>query len=48
MADYKIVKYCMRCKKRFIVARGESSVRFCQECQQQVDEEIDNETEELE
>jgi hypothetical protein len=33
MADYQIVKYCRACKKRFIVAKGESKKNYCDDCQ---------------
>lgn len=31
--DYKILKNCMRCKKRFSVKKGQSKIQFCTECQ---------------
>jgi hypothetical protein len=33
MVDYKIVKYCRLCKKRFVVSKGEVRVIYCPECQ---------------
>ncbi len=33
MVDYKIVKYCRACKKRFVVNRDESKLNFCVKCQ---------------
>jgi hypothetical protein len=33
MVDYKIVKYCRSCKKRFVVNKGESKKNFCDNCQ---------------
>lgn len=33
MVDYKIVKYCRMCKKRFVVRKGESKINYCEECQ---------------
>jgi len=33
MVDYKIVKYCRRCKKRYVVNKGEANKNFCDECQ---------------
>ena len=32
MPDYKIVKYCRACKKRFVVSKGESKENYCDEC----------------
>ena len=39
MTGYKIIKYCMRCKQRFVVAKGESRKRHCDSCQEQIDKE---------
>ena len=33
MADYKIVKYCWMCKKRFVVNKGETRIRLCVDCE---------------
>ena len=33
MVDYKIVKYCRSCKKRFLVNKGESKNNFCKDCE---------------
>jgi len=42
MADYKIVKYCRLCKKRFVVNKGESKKRYCDDCQLKIDKEQNN------
>lgn len=39
MIDYKIVKYCRLCKRRFVVAKGESKKIYCKDCQVRVDRE---------
>ena len=36
MIDYKIVKYCRLCRKRFVVARGKVRIIYCTECQKKV------------
>lgn len=33
MADYKIVKYCKLCKKRFVVNKGEVKKYYCSNCE---------------
>lgn len=33
MVDYKIVKHCRLCKKRFVVEKSEARINFCKECQ---------------
>ena len=33
MADYKIVKYCRRCRKRFVVQKGQSAIIYCGDCE---------------
>jgi hypothetical protein len=30
--DYKIIKYCINCKQRFVVKKGQSLVRYCDDC----------------
>lgn len=37
MVDYKIIKYCILCKKRFVVMKGQSRIRHCEECQKSID-----------
>ncbi|MEA3429944.1 MAG: hypothetical protein U9R08_01590 [Nanoarchaeota archaeon] len=37
MVDYKIVKYCRLCKKRFVVPKSESKKYYCDECQIRID-----------
>ena len=32
MIDYKIVKYCIICKKRYVVQKGDSRRIYCDEC----------------
>jgi hypothetical protein len=39
MADYKIVKYCRMCRKRFVVNKTESKQYYCDDCQSKVDKE---------
>jgi len=43
MAEYKIVKYCRFCKKRFVVNKGESKILFCGDCQVKMDKEQNTE-----
>ena len=33
MMDYKLVKYCRFCKKKFFASRGESRKYYCDDCQ---------------
>lgn len=33
MADYRFVKYCRLCKKRFLVGKGEKRKNYCDKCQ---------------
>ena len=33
MVDYRIVKFCRGCSKRFVVNKGESKRYFCDECE---------------
>lgn len=37
MVDYKIVKYCRLCKKRFVVSKGESRKNYCDKCQLRIE-----------
>ncbi|MFH1590790.1 MAG: hypothetical protein ABIC95_02585 [archaeon] len=30
---YQIVKYCLRCRKRFLVKSGNSKLRYCPDCE---------------
>jgi hypothetical protein len=46
MIDYKIVKYCRLCKKRFVVNKGESKQNYCDECQSKFDNEQNEEAKE--
>ena len=39
MIDYKIIKFCRICKKRYIVKKGENKKIYCDECQKRIDEE---------
>jgi hypothetical protein len=32
MVDYRIVKYCRNCKKRYLVHKGENKKYLCEEC----------------
>lgn len=32
MVDYRIVKYCRLCKKRYLVNRGEKVNNYCSDC----------------
>lgn len=36
MVEYKIVKYCGNCKKKFVVNRGESRRYLCDECEKKM------------
>ena len=36
MIDYKIVKYCRLCRKRFLVDKGQVRIIYCTECQKKV------------
>jgi len=45
MVDYKIIKYCKLCNKRFVVNKGESKKKYCEDCQLKVDKEWNNGTE---
>jgi len=38
MAEYKIVKYCRMCRKRFVVNKGQSKIYYCEECQNKVNQ----------
>lgn len=33
MIDYKIIKFCRTCKKRFVVHKAESKKNYCDDCQ---------------
>ena len=39
MVQYNLVKYCALCRKRFVVGKGESRIRYCKPCQTKVDKE---------
>ena len=45
MADYKRVKYCMLCKTRFVLNKGDSNKYYCDNCQQKVDKHKNNDME---
>ena len=32
VVDYKIIKSCRVCRKRFVVNKGESRQNYCKEC----------------
>jgi len=32
MVDYKIVKYCRLCKKRFVVSKKDAKTNYCEDC----------------
>ncbi len=36
MVDYKIVKFCRWCRKRFVVKKGESKKQYCDKCEKLV------------
>jgi len=36
MVDYRIVKHCRLCRKRFLVNKGESKLIYCPPCQERV------------
>ncbi|MEM4755904.1 MAG: hypothetical protein QW594_02115 [Candidatus Woesearchaeota archaeon] len=35
--DYQLVKYCLLCKKRFVVMRTQAKKRYCSVCQVRID-----------
>ena len=37
MAEYRIVKYCGNCRKKFVVDKSESRRYFCDECEKGVE-----------
>ena len=39
MVDYKIIKYCSVCKKRFVVHKGQSKRYLCWDCDPAKEEE---------
>jgi len=41
MIDYKIVKYCRVCKKRFVVNKGESKFNYCVDCQKEYEKRME-------
>ena len=38
MVEYKIVKYCVACKARFVVDKKDSKVFYCDNCQKKYSE----------
>ncbi len=36
MADYRIVKYCRKCNKRYLVNKGEGKKVYCEDCYKKV------------
>ncbi|MDD5086968.1 MAG: hypothetical protein PHV16_04410 [Candidatus Nanoarchaeia archaeon] len=47
MVEYRIVKYCRLCKKRFLVNKGESKKNYCDECQLRLEKEREKEEDEI-
>ena len=45
MADYKMVKYCMLCRKKFFAQKGESKRIYCDVCEKRVREQARKEQE---
>ena len=45
MIEYKIIKYCRRCRKRFVVNKGESKKNYCDPCQKIIEKEYQEGTE---
>ena len=43
MVDYKIIKTCYMCKKKFTVMKGQNSRRYCDECQEKIDQQNQSE-----
>jgi len=39
MVDYKIVKHCIWCRKRFVVHKSEAKKNYCDTCQVKVNKE---------
>lgn len=37
--EYKMIKYCGVCRKKFFAMKGESKKRYCEECQKKIDKE---------
>ena len=37
MVNYRIVKYCRLCKKRFVVDKSDSKINYCSDCQTRMD-----------
>lgn len=33
MNDYRMVKYCRLCKKRYLINKGEKIRNYCEDCQ---------------
>jgi hypothetical protein len=40
IADYRFVKYCRLCKKRFVVNRGERVNNYCDACIKRFNKEV--------
>ena len=36
MVEYKLVKYCIRCKVRFTLNRGEPKRNYCVTCKENI------------
>jgi len=36
MFEYKVVKHCGHCKKRFVVSRENKRQYYCDECQERI------------
>lgn len=36
MVDYKVVKFCRFCTKRFVVEKGQNRAIYCDSCQKKV------------
>jgi hypothetical protein len=37
MFDYKTIKYCRLCKKKFFIHKGEKKKNYCDECEKKLD-----------
>lgn len=43
MVKYKLVKFCMLCKERFVVDKTEARRYYCNKCQNKVKKSIEKE-----
>jgi hypothetical protein len=48
MVEYRIVKYCRLCKKRFVVPKAKAKVVYCEHCQERIEQSEQKEEKEKE